>query len=572
MDRFGPCNPCPTEGIVCTNGTAILAPNYYWSWVNDTQEADYRNFVENIAVEGPSYDPVYSKFNGSLPAVHRCIREKACLGGLKSECKEGYTGLLCSQCDHTHYLRMNVCEKCPTKARAAVQVVCMIIAFILVMIAIIWGDSKRAGQTERTWADVILSGFKIVISFYQVIMGVFSALARVKWPASIVVMTRWLRYVEANLLELGTLSCLDPHLRFDALQQFALVICLNVGVVCLFVIYLAMRRFLIHRKDLSAVEKEDALSATRKSCYRNIFLFLFTTYPPTCVRIVQVTPAACSSLCFSEDKTRCSSFLLSDLSVKCSTPRYNTYWPFAVVLMLYPVGFPVLILCLLWRFYHKLAARQAHTDQENPSESMRTLSDIASQLDHDSDELTVSPDFPDTRSSASVTETSTVFDDAEPNDETLDTDVTLPSSPGSLHEQQTSHKHDMTFALSLFYENYKREFWFWEVTEMYRKLILVTGLTLIGSQSHTQIGIGILLAGGFAMLHASFQPIKDKFESGLQSVALLVVFFDMALGVMLKSTDSDIPVNSVNTKNDATGVEVLFVIINCLVIGIAFGK
>ena len=552
----------------------MLAPNYYWNWGNDSQElANYRNFVANIAVEGPSYDPAYSNFTGSLPVALRCIRDNACAGGLKSECEEGYTGLLCSQCDRTHYLRMNSCEKCPTKARAALQAVGIILAFVLVIIAVIWGDSKRAGQTERTWADVILSGFKIVISFYQVIMGVFSALSRVRWPASVILMTRWLRYVEANFLELGNLSCLDPRLRLDPLQQFVLTVCFNVGVVCLFLFYLGIRGILIHRKKgLSTAEKENALSATRKSCYRNIFLFLFTTYPPTCVRIVQVVPSACIRLCFSESDTRCSSLLLSDLSVNCSSPRYNKYWPFAAVLLLYPVGFPVLILGLLWKFYHKVPASQVHTDQQNPSESMRTLQDVASQSDPDSDEPAGSSGSSDARPSAAATENSTASDEAGPNDEMPDTDVTIPSSPGSPDEQQRSYTPYMTFALSLFYENYKRKFWFWEVTEMYRKLILVTGLTLIGSHSHTQIGIGVLLAGGFAMLHAAFQPIRDKFESGLQTVALVVVFFDLALGVMLKTTDSDVPVNSVNSKNDATGVEVLFVFINCLVVGIAFGE
>ena len=552
----------------------MLAPNYYWSWENDRQKTIYSKFVANILVVGSnSYDPAHSKFNGSLPHRLRCTRDNACAGGLNSTCNEGYTGLLCSQCDRTHYLRMNSCEKCPTKAMAALQVVIIIVVFVLVIIAIIWGDSKRAGQTERTWADVILSVFKIVISFYQVMMGVFSALSRVKWPASIVVMTRWLRFVEANLFELGALSCLDPRLRFDALQQFVLAVCLDVGVVCLLLLYLGIRIILIHRKkDLSTAEKKNALSATRKSCYRNIFLFLFTTYPPTCVRIVQVVPSACIRLCFSESETRCSSLLLSDLSVNCSSPRYNKYWPFSLVLLLYPVGFPVLILGLLWKFYHKVPASQVHTDQHNPSESMRTSPNVASQSDPDSDEPAGSSGSSDARPSAAATENSTASDEAGPNDEMPDTDVTLASSRGSPDEQQKSHTADMTFALSLFYENYKRKFWFWEVTEIYRKLILVTGLSLIGSQSHTQIGIGVLLAGGFAMLHAAFQPIRDKFESGLQTVALLVVFFDLALGVMLKTTESDVPVNSVNSKNDATGVEVLFVFINFLVVGIAFGE
>ena len=189
MDRFGACSPCPTNGTICENDALTLAPNYYWRWLNETQQNQYQTFVKNIVVEGPSYDFAHSKFIGSLPIAHRCIRKNACLGRLKSECSEGYTGLLCSQCERSHYLRINECEKCPTKLRTVFLVVGVVVAFILIITAVIWGDSRKAGH-NRTWADVILSRFKIVISFYQVIMGVFSALTRVEWPASIVVMTK----------------------------------------------------------------------------------------------------------------------------------------------------------------------------------------------------------------------------------------------------------------------------------------------------------------------------------------------------------------------------------------------
>ena len=596
MDRFGACSPCPTNGTICEKDALTLAPGYYWRWLNKNEQNEYQRFVENIVVEGPSYHLAHSKFTGSLPIAHRCIRQNACLGRLKSECSEGYTGLLCSQCKSSHYLRMNTCERCPTKLRTVFVIVGVVLAFILIIIAVIWGDSRKAGQ-NRTWADVILSRFKIVISFYQVIMGVFSALTRVEWPASIVVMTKWLRYVEANILELGPLSCLDTRLRFDPLQQFALAISVNIGVVLTFTIYLKIRGILIHRKEnLSIVEKNEAHSAVRKSCYRNIFLFLFTTYPSTCVKIVQITPPACIPLCFSQHETKCSSFLLSDFSVKCFTARYNTYWPLAMVFLLYPLGFPILVLGLLWKFYHKPSTRPAQNDKKNFDEGTHTTYNQTDHFPHSFNERetrevstnrqvvsqstrgghsyygsiggTASPGYSD---SSDLTDRSS-FDDAESNDEESDSQTTLLPLPACSRENERRTRiPDITFALSLFYENYKRDYWFWEVIEMYRKLILVTGLSLIGSHSRSQVGVGVLLAGGFSVLHAAYQPITDRFENALQTTALLVVFFDLTLGVMLKIADNDIPVD-VNTKNDNTGVGVLFVLVNSMVIAIALGK
>ena len=120
----------------------------------------------------------------------------------------------------------------------------------------------------------------------------------------------------------------------------------------------------------------------------------------------------------------------------------------------------------------------------------------------------------------------------------------------NVHTWKQSNIPDATFSLSLFYENYKPRCWFWEVTEMYRKLVLMSGLVFIGSHSCSQVGIGLLLSGIFAILHAAFRPIADKFEDMLQTIALLVIFLDLSLGVMLKTSVEDIP-SDVNQENDS---------------------
>lgn len=87
-------------------------------------------------------------------------------------------------------LRMNTCAKCPSRVRAVLQVIGVIVIFLLVLLAVFWGDKKKADH-NRTWTDVILSRFKIIVSFYQVIIAVFSALSRVHWPAAVLQLARW---------------------------------------------------------------------------------------------------------------------------------------------------------------------------------------------------------------------------------------------------------------------------------------------------------------------------------------------------------------------------------------------
>lgn len=105
---------------------------------------------------------------------------------------------------------------------------------------------------------------------------------------------------------------------------------------------------------------------------------------------------------------------------------------------------------------------------------------------------------------------------------------------------------------------------------MARKLVLTSGLTLIGKHSRTQIGLGSIISALFAVLYVYFHPIANSFENHLQTVALMAIFLNLGIGVMLKETDESMPV-TVNQRNDKLGVSILMVIINSAVIFILIG-
>ena len=71
---------------------------------------------------------------------------------------------------------------------------------------LIWNRSRHGNQT---YADVIVSCFKIVIGFYQVISGIFTALAKVKWPVRLIPMEKFLKVVEGNIFQFAPLSCIS---------------------------------------------------------------------------------------------------------------------------------------------------------------------------------------------------------------------------------------------------------------------------------------------------------------------------------------------------------------------------
>ena len=485
-DRFGACATCPEPGFICENDTAIPAPNYYWKWPSEASKEYYRRFVENINTFDSKYNKTYSKFRGSLPKSLECPRSRSCKGGIDSECYEGYQGTLCDSCTRDYYLRFNTCIKCPRMSTAILSSAVVVILFIGVFMTVLWGDSKLAGN-DRTVADVIMSCFKIVIGFHQVIAGVFSALVRVRWPITLVAMEKYLNLVEGNILQFAPLSCIDPGLRFDPFIEFALAIGVNISVVSLILLYLLLKKYYINnRMEYSIVDKVQAVSNLKKSCYRNIFLFLLLSYPMTSKKIIHILPlpGACVDICFSQDNSECISLLKADYSIHCFTARHNVFWKFAAAFSLYPISFPLLLVVLIYKYR-----------------------------------------------------------DSEAGEE-------------------------IGFGLRVFYENFKKKYWFWEIIEMYWKLILIALVLLFESKSHSRIIISIVTASVFGIAYTICRPIRGKFEDRLQTFALWVIFFDVCLGAIYSQPDA----KGNYSQNHGTFVNVLFVLLNSSVLLFTIGK
>ena len=486
LDRFGPCSACPPYGFVCKKDTGILAPNYFWKWSNQSDKERYKGFVNNIHSTGSDYDKSFSTFNTLLPKSLKCPHANSCKGGIDSECHQGYQGTLCATCSEDFYFRFSSCLKCPRLIVTVTSSILVIVLFVAVFLIVLWGDSRRA-ENNRTVADVVMSCFKIVIGFYQVIAGIFSALAKVQWPVILISTEKVLKVFEGNILQFAPLSCIHTSLRLDQLGKFTMVVVMNVSLVGLIFLYLFLKkRYIMNKEDLGEDQKVMEVKSLKKSCYRNIFLLLLTTYPTTSKSIIQILPlpGACVETCFTDDKSDCIFLLRADHSIQCFTPRHSFYWLMASILALYPLGFPILVLFLTYKY---------RDSQENEA---------------------------------------------------------------------------ISFGLRVFFENYKKKFWFWEITEMYRKLVLVSLIFLLGSNSFSQIGLTILTVSIFGVIYTLFRPIKNKFEDCLQTFVLWIIFFDVCLGAVYTNWDE----SRGEDKNDSIFVNVLFLVLNVSVLLLAIGK
>ena len=345
LDRFGPCSACPAHGINCVNDTAILAPIYYWKWPSETSEKNYKKFVENIHTVGYEYDKSFSKFQDPLPKPLKCPYAGSCNGGIDSACQVRYKGTLCATYSNNHYFRFNTCLECPRMLVTIISCIAIVLVFVAVFLVVLWGDSRRT-ENNRTVADVVMSCCKIVIGFYQVIAGIFSALERVQWPVTLISMDQYLKFVEGNILQFAPLSCIQSELRPDPFLQFVLAIGTNILVVSLILLYLFVKKRCINKIEIFMSEKIMKISSLKKSCYRNIFLFLLLSYPMTSKKIIHILPlpGTCVDICFSQDNSDCISLLKADYSILCFTTRHNIFWKIAAVFAVYPLAFPLVLL------------------------------------------------------------------------------------------------------------------------------------------------------------------------------------------------------------------------------------
>lgn len=132
-------------------------------------------------------------------------------------------------------------------------------------------------------------------------------------------------------------------------------------------------------------------------------------------------------------------------------------------------------------------------------------------------------------------------------------------------------RYEIVEGMRFMYENYDERCWYWEIVEMLRKLILTSGLVLLGAEGRIYIGMVAMASGFYAVAHAQAQPIPDKFEHLLQLASLLATFFNLSVGVLLR-IPTEMLNYSIEKDRDSIGVTTLLVTANAMVIGMVVGE
>ena len=133
------------------------------------------------------------------------------------------------------------------------------------------------------------------------------------------------------------------------------------------------------------------------------------------------------------------------------------------------------------------------------------------------------------------------------------------------------HISPSVIGLRFLFENYKPSSWYWELVEMSRKVILTSGLILLGQESRSYIGLAWVMAGMYGMFFSWIRPIREPTENRLMAASLAITVVNLGIGAV-----SRIPAENISASRYPNMDAVLFKILvfgaNTLVIGLVAGE
>ena len=126
---------------------------------------------------------------------------------------------------------------------------------------------------------------------------------------------------------------------------------------------------------------------------------------------------------------------------------------------------------------------------------------------------------------------------------------------------------EMMRGMQFLYENYNGASWYWEIIEMSRKVIVTSGLILVGQESRSYIGLAWVIAGMYGIMFAWNRPIQDAFDNLLMTASVGVTVFNLGVGSISKIPAENLPA-AAESYVETVMFNILVLAANTLVIGL----
>ncbi|PIK53342.1 hypothetical protein BSL78_09759 [Apostichopus japonicus] len=199
-DRFDECELCPQEGVQCKDDYMTIRQGYYWNW-SYTDIAEYKRFVENLLTFNESYEETATRFNGSLPKAHKCLKSGRCANDvdqITGNCAKGYTGWMCTICDEEFFPIFGHCHPCPALKYFILETSIIFIVLALFLF-LLFKSYQYQRRRSRSLVDSTLALVKIVLGFYQIMAEFWESIDVIFWPQFFKSIAAWLDILQFNI-------------------------------------------------------------------------------------------------------------------------------------------------------------------------------------------------------------------------------------------------------------------------------------------------------------------------------------------------------------------------------------
>jgi len=88
------------------------------------------------------------------------------------------------------------------------------------------------------------------------------------------------------------------------------------------------------------------------------------------------------------------------------------------------------------------------------------------------------------------------------------------------------------------YERYKKDKYYFEVIEFFRKLILVGAIMFLMPGSIMQISIAFIISTMFFIFHIKLEPYEEDSDEHLQTITLLASMITLFSAIMIKAVQN----------------------------------
>lgn len=584
------CNPMPSEGVASCYGDKInVAPGFWRISAMTTTMLECTR--PKTCLGGTGFNAslnarTSASLNARTSASLRSIGENETFLNISFNpgCLLGSTGILCSTCLDAYYYSPfdDICLPCAGSSGPSqlALIICIPLAMVLFLFGGVYCFATNTGATggsgtgdannssafslggmgldelneafeelQDTIEQVqefltavfedIMPKIKILVTVSQVICNLPSVL-NLKFPPFISNLFSSLSFINFSGLSLGSPEC---YTRFDYVDQ--LISQTAVPIVITLMIPVMFYGEVTYRRIYDPKIRSQIFSRYI-TCF---FLLTYVVLPSTTIKIFGMF--TCVSI--DPDNTIPGTPLVmkNSVNVSCESSRYQLGVLYALVmLVVYPIGIPFFYFYVLYINKEDISRRKwkrvgdaiviIEEDEAAATKDEEVKTDTNTNLEKadDKESGTHIQELSHTKKSKPIGDQAVIIKEM-PIDEVAVAVQAEDEQEKMALNIVSSNNLIKADNIKFLYKAYEPKYWYWEVLETSRRLLLTAVISIIADGEIMQIVFGAFIALIFMKLYGMYAPFLKDDDDALQELSQYQIFITLFISLLLRVAKTD---------------------------------